>query len=439
MKKRYAWVYTTVLLLLALSPAVSTLVLGPSKAGANERLSKTPVLVDEKGVWNKDFLQDTANWFSDHFFFRQELISVGNRLSAKLFNTSGTDKVILGKDGWLFFEETMDDYTGLNGLTDRELFSLTNNLSLMSEYAENNDKEFLFVPAPNKNTLYPRFMPATGIVAETTDAQRLFAYLDKRNVPYVDLFTAFRKETSVLYFANDSHWNSQGAALAADCINKAFGVDSRYYSDSFAKKEAYTGDLYTMLYPAFCGREENPVYGGQLTYTFNGKATKPDSITLETTGQGTKKLLAYRDSFGNLLYPYLANSFGEARFSRSTVYDLTLDADCILLEITERNLDLLLKSPPVMPSPVRDVEIPEESKSGISVRSLAEKAPEGTQGFASRLYGPLDADARVYFVCEGLAYEAFLLEDNGFAGFLPSRPEAVLYTCADEIIRLSVE
>ena len=50
--------------------------------------------------------------------------------------------------------------------------------------------------------------------------------------------------------------------------------------------------------------------------------TNPDSITLNTVGGGEENLLAFRDSFGILLYPYLADSYANARFSRANAYTL---------------------------------------------------------------------------------------------------------------------
>ena len=342
MKKCFNWAFVAVILILGLSLGVGTAIFGPSQPAANEQLSAPPVWTDKNGNWNPNFLSDTMTWFSDHFFLRQELISVGNRLKAELLGTSGADSVLLGKDGWLYYTDTLEDYTGTNPLTDRELFCIANNLSLMAEYAESAGKDFLFTVAPNKNALYPESMPSMGAVAEDTDAQRLYALLDKMDVPYLNLHAAFDNTEEVLYFKHDSHWNSKGAALGADAINRAFGVESDYFSGDFTATQSHTGDLYEMLYPAFADPEKNPVYGGELDFEYTTGATKPDSITLQTRGQGSTTLLAYRDSFGNLLYPYLANSYGDARFSRSTVYDLTLGSDHVLIELVERNLRYLI-------------------------------------------------------------------------------------------------
>jgi len=439
MKKRNLfWCFTAAFLLLGLTLSMGTLVFGPSKGGANEQLSSRPRLILGDGSWNPDYLSDAASWYSDHFFLRQELISVNNLVSAKFFGISGSDSVILGKDGWLYYADTLADYADTNEMAERELFGAANNLALMAEYCRNNGKKFLFAMAPNKNSLYPMNMPERIPRGSNGNRKGLFAWLESMEVPYVDLFERFGREDEVLYFAHDSHWNSKGAALGADAINAGFGVKSDYYHSNFTQMQPHEGDLYEMLYPAFRDREGDPVYPGELKFTYTGNGKAPDSITLETAGEGEGKLLAYRDSFGNLLYPYLADTYGEVLFSRATVYDLTPDADYVLIELVERNIKYLLTYVPVMPSPVRILAKGWQPTGETTLSQTKGKVPEGCvqlQGTAE------DGTGRVWVVCGEIAYEAFLLKDGGFAVNIPAeaRPESVVYECGSDVKLLTVQ
>lgn len=443
MKKCISWIFAAGILALCLSLSVGTVVFGPSGAGANEQLSQKPEWTDKDGNWNPDFLADTLTWFSDHFFLRQELISAHNYLSANLLNTSGSDSVVLGKDGWLFYADTLADYTGSNPMTDRELHAAANNLALMAEYVLATDRQFLFVSAPNKSGIYSQYMPDVGAVAHQQDIERLFVLLDEMDVPYVDLYTAFGEVQEQIYFKHDSHWNSRGAALAADLINNAFGVESSYAADSFSEKMPHNGDLYEMLYPAFADSEADGVYGGELDFHYTGKATKPDSITLLTQGNGQTDLLAYRDSFGNLLYPYLADSYGTARFSRSVSYDLTLESDHVMIELVQRNLRYLITYLPVIQSPVRQIMIPSESSGVASAAVVKGKAPEGCVLVKGEMTARTDSDTRIYVVCGGVAYEAFQFpgEKLEFAVYVPAgqEPEQVVYSVGGEYKLLTVQ
>ena len=442
-RKIISLIFVAAFLLLSVTLSLGILVAGPSEAGANEVLSKEPILFDEDGNFNTDILSDVSTWVNDHFFLRQELISVNNAMTAALFQTSGEDSVILGSNGWLYYASTLDDYTGLNAMTDWELSAAAKNIALMAEYCEDQGRDFRFMIAPNKNSLYPEHMPDYGVKAEIHDAHRLQALLDEMDVPYIDLFTVISQadETALapLYFAHDSHWNDMGAALAADTINAQFGVESNYYqSTNFSYPICYTGDLFEMVYPALEDTEDCWFYSGPaLEYEFTTKATKPDSITLLTASDNEGSLLVYRDSFGNLLYPYLADSYGAARFSRSTSYDLTQEADYVLIELVERNLRYLISYVPVMASPIRDVAVP-QTASGTATAALQAKAkaPEGLQQWKGTLPGTPDGGSAIYVSCGGAVYEAFCLEDGGFAVYLPEgqTPSAVTGTFNAEVL-----
>ena len=126
--------FVVISLCLCLTLSIGILAFGPSQAGANEQLAEPPVLLTEEGTLNKEFLPQVSNWIRDHFFLRQELISIDHFLSARLFQTSGDAGVILGSDGWLYYTDTLDDYTGTNPMSERDLFAAAKNLSLMAQY-----------------------------------------------------------------------------------------------------------------------------------------------------------------------------------------------------------------------------------------------------------------------------------------------------------------
>ena len=436
MKKVLQFAFIILILAMGLVLSVGIWLYGPSQPGANEKLSATPALHTKDGKWNDSFLKDTATWFSDHFFLRQELISINNRISSILFQTSGEDSVILGKEGWLYFDSTLDDYTGQNTMTDKELSAAAHNLELMAQYCREQGKDFVFIIAPNKNSLYPQFMPDYGVVSAEHDAQKLLSRLE--NTPVIDLFSAFGCQDEILYFKTDSHWNSKGAALAADLINQRFGKDTNYFGGTYTFTNDYTGDLYTMGYPAFPGKESQPNYDGQLNFRFTSKATQPDSITLLTESDNSGSLLVYRDSFGNLLYPYLADSYGTVRFSRSTGYDLTLEADHIVVELVERNLDYLITYLPVMPSPVSTVSLPEQISGNLQITSNPRaNAPDSCAQWTG--LADYEAGDTIYVITENGAYMAFQTKD-GFGAYLPENeiPTDVVIGHSQNLLRYKI-
>ena len=161
--------FTTAFLVLCLSLSVGTLVFGPAGAAANEKVTEFPAIKTEEGI-NQEFLAQLQSYVNDRFFLRQKLITMDRRISHAM-GVSGEDKVIAGKDGWLFFADTLGDYTGTDLMGSRELFSAASNVALMDEYCRKTGKEFTFIIAPNKNSLYGQFMPDYGVTAKTSNVK----------------------------------------------------------------------------------------------------------------------------------------------------------------------------------------------------------------------------------------------------------------------------
>lgn len=434
-KKVFQIVFLCTCLLLVLVFPAGMLLFGPSPALANERQSAKPQLVSD-GRLNADVFSEAAVYISDHFFLRRELITARSRFIA-LFGSSTAEDVTHGKNGWLYFTPTLDDYTSSAPMSGAEISSAARNLFLMQEYCENRGVHFLFAVAPNKNSLYFENMPGSDrdrAALSGHNAARLFSRLDELGVHYADLFAAFSAQPETLYFAHDSHWTSRGAALGADVINRGFGRESDYFSVPFSEGRSHTGDLWEMLYPAAADPETDPCYGGVLDYS-RDNGTRPDAITINTVSEtGEGNLLAFRDSFGNLLYPYLAGSFRTARFSRAVEYDLTqtdqLDTDYVLVELVERNLSYLLVNVPVMPAPVRTVSAASQKPEAEPVTlDCSTGLAEGFTLVRGTLPAASDALSPVYVVCGGTAYEAFTLKAGGFAALIPAEatPDNIIY------------
>lgn len=445
MKKNAAYaVFTALIFLLCLIPSLGMLLPAEeAAAGGNQALSRAPALRDAEGRWNPKYLSQIQDYAGDHFYLRQEMITAWSALNAKGLQSSITEDVVLGKDGWLYFADTLPDYAGLDPMSDREIFSAARNLSLVSEYCESRGAEFLFTVAPNKNSLYWSNMPDLALPAarQPHNAKRLAEALAGQGVAYLDLFTLFRGQEETLYFKTDSHWNGRGAALAADELNRALGRSSSYSEGPFTPEAVHKGDLYDMLYPAGGGLEEDSIYGGELTIEYDAPIRSAENLTIMTHGGGEGSLLMFRDSFGNNLYPYLADSFDAALFSRSMPYRLDLvsqrEADCVVAELVERNLRYLIQNVPVMPAPRR--ELPENFtvfQVGTDFRvESAEDLPgyalvTGSTVLSGRDFPAAVPDSPVLVpASNGNCYEAFLLEENAAGLYLPEgvRPLGFAY------------
>ena len=125
----------------------------------NEQETLLPAMFDEKANFNEMYPQQLGDYFSTHYAFRPEIISADATIQSGLFGVSNLESVVVGKDGWLFYSSTLDNYLGRNLLSDRAINNIVHNLEITQRYLESEGKTFVFTVAPNKNTLYPEYMP----------------------------------------------------------------------------------------------------------------------------------------------------------------------------------------------------------------------------------------------------------------------------------------
>ena len=323
------------------------------------QLSKFPALVTEHGL-NTDFFSELDTWMTEHFPFRAEIISSNNLLKATLFGASDEDQVVVGKNGWLYFSQTLPDYFGENTMTQAQIQQIATTLSLVDEFVTQSGADFVFAVAPNKNTIYPQFMPAHYQPGQgATNLDRLHGLLQGKSF-YVDLQGALVGNAEQVYHARDSHWNNLGAWIAWRQIASAAGrKDNLFQEADYTWQQNWRGDLEDMIFPAFSFMDWQADFDVDWTYQITSNFRSEEDILITTeNSKGKGRLLMFRDSFGNALFPFFAQSYEQAVFSRAVPYDLrAIDAyDTVIIEIVERNLSNLIRTAPVMPAPVRQMQ-----------------------------------------------------------------------------------
>ena len=343
-------IFTAAFLLLCILPSAGMLFLPPTEAAANERLTPVPQLKNEDGSWNQNVLDDATNYIADHFALRQEMVTANAMLQTGLLATSPAEDVIYGRDGWLYYAETLDDYQNRATLTDEEVRQIAQTIADMQAYCEARGAQFVFTIAPNKNSLYPEHMPARYLQSDSPgNYEKLKPLLEEYGVHYADLFTFLSEQDEILYLKTDSHWTNRGAALAHDLLMETLGLPHTAFAEAeYTTAETHRGDLYEMLYPKGTAREAQQAY--ETTFSYVSEPRTAEDILIQTTSPDAPngRLLLCRDSFGNALHPFLAEDFREATITRQMPYPLeqVQAGDTVIVEIVERNLANLLKYPP---------------------------------------------------------------------------------------------
>lgn len=432
--------FSALCLMICLVPIVGLLIWGPSGAAANETLSAAPSLTGSDGSFNTEVLDEVTDYVGDHFALRQEMITAWRTVVAGVFHESDEEDVILGKDGWLFYAETLDDYEGVDLMTDRQVYAAARSLALLQEACEAEGAQFLFTIAPNKNSLYPEYMPDRYPAATSeSDRERLAAALAAEGVAYLDLYSLLDAEDAILYRQLDSHWTNAGAALAADALLAALGVEAEnWYGTGSTEVEAEVGDLYEMLYPTGTARDTDVAYAREFTFTYASAIRSAEDNRISTVCDGADggSLLMFRDSFGNALYPFVAEGFESALFSRANPYDLTLlestGADTVVVELVERNLTWLTTRPGIFAAPERTLdETVTISESVTATATLAENGPEGCVELTGAVAADgMDDESPIYLRLGDTLYEATPAGDGEtpFTAYVPADAAAEALT-----------
>ena len=359
-KKKYT-VYMIVFLAVLLVPFAGMLITGPSKSeSASAKKLPIPVLVSEdenKATINKDYLKQLGEYFEGHCALRQEMVTGYSYGTTKVFRTSSSKSVIYGKNGWMFYTDTLGDYTGSDIMSEREMFDAVRTLKLIDRYCKANGIKFYFVTAANKNSLYGENMPYYYKKSDKPGNRVLLGEkIRAEGINYIDLYDAFKAENKVLYHKTDSHWTNEGAALAAKTIHEATGqmYVERYNKAPYKVKKEFKGDLSAMMYPAAVPLEEEIYYDGEFGFDYVGKVESNFDNKIRTVGALGNNLMMYRDSFGSSLLPFMAESYTNASFSRSLTFQVkdieSVKANVLIIEKAERFLPQLAENPPKLPA-----------------------------------------------------------------------------------------
>lgn len=164
--------------------------------------------------------------------------------------------VLFGNNGYLFHQNENDgtplhDYIGDNHFSKEELETIAADLVREKEWIEQNGSKFVLLLIPNKETMYPEWMPSyISRADETTRQDLLAAYLQENTdieVVYVKDTLMQNRERYPLYYKTDTHANMVGSLfMVSDLLKACYGAEITPDLEKFdIHMQDYAGDLGT--------------------------------------------------------------------------------------------------------------------------------------------------------------------------------------------------
>ncbi len=305
----------------------------------------------------KRFPKRLEDHWNDTFGFRSVLIRWHSMAKVALGLTP-SPRVILGKNGWLFLAEVVDDYRGTHPFTGDELDQWRRELEARHDWLATRGIRYLFVVAPEKQTIYGEFMPeALNRVRTERRLDQLRAHLELYSrVGILDVRSALVAEAQRerVYYQTDTHWNKYGSLVVVrEIAARLSGTFPELSTPPRALRLGIQvrpgGDLAGMLGLQDRLIERSVEVVPQAPCQNEAQLLAPTRwgqiLTQECPGALGPRLLLVHDSFGASLVPFLA------ALSRRTVSAWTLDRDLVAREaldvVVEQLAERRLLEPPI--------------------------------------------------------------------------------------------
>jgi len=228
------------------------------KVELNEKRKLAPLpTLSGHGNSLETFPERFKTYYDDNFGFRGFLTYWHNYIKMFWFGSSPTSRVILGKDGWLFFDEKAArmSYQRRITLSREGCAAWTRSLRLIGDWLYERGIPFVIMVPPNKSTVYGEYMPDSIRPRDVPPLiDQFIACASEAGIEVLDFRDVMleAKEEFPLYPRTDTHWGPAGAHLAyrklMGTLSRVPGFDAVALSSiRLGDKEDYTGDLAVMV------------------------------------------------------------------------------------------------------------------------------------------------------------------------------------------------
>ena len=280
--------------------------------------------------------------------------------------------VWVGRDGWLFFNNTERQFTNDEDLSRKVVSRVTARTKQRVNSLANRGIELIYVLIPNPNELYPQEMPDGIKQGSVSMREQAAAALKDGGATVIDMGPILKERLSngeyELFHHTDSHWTEYSAYFAykelCDVFAKKFPAAApRDISEfGFANEFREAGDLYydlgmqkhllrfrsTFSHITFDTPVDRSKYAWDEATVINDDNMAQMDFS-NPNGEGKPSFLMLRDSYSIMLFDWLAERAAESHYKPLWEFGIEaqeafdLGVDYVIVFICDMNLQSILR------------------------------------------------------------------------------------------------
>lgn len=362
------WETLTIVLFLSMLfiPTIITLLLPDEETSSLEKrnLQLFPAYTNQP---IETFTSSLNAYFDDQFVLRQPLVRVNASIEYFLLNQVPNENITLGTNGWLYYfvrqAGMMEDFQGRSRHSQVALENWRTRLEAVRDRLAEQGIRYVLVIAPEKQSVYPEFVPPAYEVVGETSPRQLVNYLRANSdLEVIDLQEVLLQrravDEQVLYYGYDTHWNPYGAYYSYQAILNHLQPDvappmsldrlvAHFSPGEFSDLTLVNGLGGQLMEPRFDLLPENSCATlTERTRRQNSVGTD-GRIHIYHCPEAEGNLLIFHDSFGAFFRVMLPETFEQTVFYDAQIRKLPdgeLDRlvtlyqpDIVIEEIVERN------------------------------------------------------------------------------------------------------
>lgn len=307
----------------------------------------------------------------ENFWGRDALIKTLQSIRVKIGDRV-FERTIRSGDDWLIYtgEISIQDFQNTIPLSETQLNKIYSNLDNLNTYLQSKGISLLVIIPPNKNTIYPEYMPnEIPVIGKTSRLDQVINYQKEHNgVEILDLRPVLlkAKNDQLVFDAKGTHWNLYGSFLGyQEIINTLNGqfpnlkpYDIGHFE--FSPQEKTPGELANMakiegleVRYELNYKDLDNIKINEIIYYYGENKSNQIPLTIYINDdESLPDIFVYHDSFSNNLKYFLPLNFYKTTFLYHKNNDLEIaqidseNPDIILIEFTERYLSFLLTKLP---------------------------------------------------------------------------------------------